>query len=189
MHFDFTQTPLPARDFERNCLFREYNSNMKQVANFDPQAMAVEYYFGDLSYWQLPEICVQALDHGFDGRALRRIAGLATNPGRLLTQTEIRSDEIDSAFREMGVNAPIGKDEARLVLATNAVRRALSGESNVFNEATHIRIHLCNWDEAPLELQPIVKLSARSGHAARSEWRFLEDRLREAMSNFLIARK
>jgi hypothetical protein len=162
---------------------------MKQVASFDPQAMAVEYYFGDLTYWKLPNICVQALEHGFDGRALRIVASLATTPGRLLTQTDIRSDEIDAAFREMGVNAPIPKNEARLVLATNAVRRALSGESNVFDEATHIRIHLCNWDEAPPELQPIVKLSARSGHAFRAEWNSLEERLREAMSNFLNARK
>ena len=73
--------------------------------SFDPQAVAVEYYFGDLSYWQLPAICVQALEHGFDGRALRIIAGLV-NRGRLLAGTDIRADEIDSAFREMGVNAP-----------------------------------------------------------------------------------
>ena len=75
---------------------------MKQVTGFDPQAMAVQYYFGDLNYWQLPDICVQALEHGFDGRALRIIAGLVTTPGRLLTQTDIRSDEIDSAFRNGG---------------------------------------------------------------------------------------
>jgi len=156
--------------------------------SFDPQAVAVEYYFGDLSYWQLPAICIQALEHGFDGRALRIIAGLV-NRGRLLTETDIRTDEIDSAFRELGVNAPIPKDEARLVLATNAVRRALSGESNVFNEATHIRIHLCHWDEAPPALQPIVALSAESEHAARWKRNFLEERLREAMSNFLNARK
>ena len=89
----------------------------------------------------------------------------------------------------MGVNAPIPKDEARLALATNAVRRALSGESNVFDEATHILVHLCNWNEAPLELRPIDKLSARSGHAPPSEWNLLEERLRGAMSNFLKARK
>jgi hypothetical protein len=150
--------------------------------------MAVEYYFGDLSYWQLPEICVQALEHDFDGRALRVIAGLVDR-GRLLTETDIRPDEIDSAFREMGVNAPIPKDEARLVLATKAVRRALSGESNMFNEATHIRIHLCHWDEVPLELQPIVALSAESEHAGRWKWNLLEERLREAMSNFLNTTK
>jgi len=129
---------------------------------FDPQAIAVEYYFGDLSYWQLPATCIQALEHGFDGRAVRTIAGLVNlNPvrGRLLRETDIRADEIDSAFREMGVNAPIPKGEARLVLATNAVRRALSGESDVVNEAIHIRIHLCHCDEAPLELQPIVGFS------------------------------
>jgi len=73
--------------------------------SFDAQAFAVEYYFGDLSYWQLPAICIQALEHGFDGRALRIIAGLV-NRGRLLAGTDIRADEIDSAFREMGVNAP-----------------------------------------------------------------------------------
>jgi hypothetical protein len=160
---------------------------MKQLASFDPQRMAVEYYFGDLSYWQLPDICIQALEHGFDGRALRIIAGLV-NRGRLLTQTDIRSDEIDSAFREMGVNAPIPKHEARLVLATNAVRRALSGESNVFNEATHIRIHLCHWDEGPVSLQRIVALSEQSEHAPRWKWKLLETQLNVAMSDFLRTR-
>jgi hypothetical protein len=73
--------------------------------------------------------------------------------------------------------------------ADNAVRRPLSGESDVVNDATHIRIHLCHWDEAPLELQPIVALSAELEHAARSKWNLLEERLREAMSNFLNGRK
>ena len=157
---------------------------MKQLASFDPQRRAVEYYFGDLSYWQLPAICVQALEHGFDGRALRVIAGLV-NRGRLLTETDICTDEIDSAFREMGVNAPIPEDAARLVLATNAVRRALSGESSVFDEATHIRIHLCHWREIPLMLKPIVDLSAESEHAPEQKWDEMEGRLREAMSAFL----
>jgi hypothetical protein len=157
---------------------------MKQLASFDPQRMAAHFYFGDLSYWELPEICVQALERGFDGRALRIIAGLV-NRGRQLTETDIRADEIDSAFREMGVNTPIPKDEARLVLATNAVRRALSGESNVFDEATHIRIHLCHWQEAPSKLKPIVDLSAESEHAPEQKWHDIERRLREAMSTFL----
>jgi len=157
---------------------------MKQLASFDPQRMAVDFYFGDLSYWQLPDICVQALERGFDGNALRTIAGLV-NRGRLLTETDIRPDEIDSAFREMGANAPIPKDEARLVLATNAVRRALSGESNVFDEATHIRIHLCHWHEAPSKLKPIVDLSAETEHAPEQKWDDIERRLREAMSTFL----
>lgn len=151
--------------------------------NFDPSRIAVQYYFGDLSYWQLPAICVQALEHGFDGRTLRILAGLV-NP----VETDIRPDEIDSAFREMGVNAPIPKDVARLALATEAAKGALSGESNVFDEATHIRIHICNWDQAPPELQPIVALSDESEHAPRLKWNRLEKQLRRAMAEFLTAR-
>ena len=84
----------------------------KSPANFDPKALAVQYYFGDLQYWKLPGIAIEALEHGFDGPALRR-------PSRLVNpvQSDIRQEEIDSAFCEMGVNAPIPKSEARLALA------------------------------------------------------------------------
>jgi hypothetical protein len=152
--------------------------------SFDPNAVAVQYYFGDLQYWKLPAVCVEVLEHGFDGRAMRTLAGLA-DP----VASDICQDEIDSAFREMGVNAPIPKNEAPLALATNAVRRAISGESNVFNEATHIRIHICELHEAPPELQPIVALSKESQHAPSWKWDQLEKHLRDAMSNFLSRRK
>jgi len=139
---------------------------MEQV-KFDPNKLAVLYYFGDLSYWQLPSLFADALEYGFDGRFLRRLAGLV-NP----VASDIRPDEIDAAFREMGVAAPVPKDEARLVLATEAAKRAIAGESNVFDEATHIRIHLCEWDNAP-----------------RWRWHQLEKELRDAMSKFLITRQ
>ena len=71
----------------------------KSPVNFDPNALAVHYYFGDLQYWKIPGICIEALEHGFDGRFLRRLSGLV-NP----VKTDIRQEEIDSAFREMGVN-------------------------------------------------------------------------------------
>jgi hypothetical protein len=158
-------------------------SPMEQV-KFDPYNLAVLYYFGDLSYWQLPAISADALERGFDGRFLRRLAGLV-NP----VASDIRPEEIDSAFREMGVAAPLPKDEARLALAAEAARRAISGESNVFNEATHIRIHICEWHEAPPELQPIVALSEESEHAPRWKWDQLEKQLRDAMSKFLSTRK
>ena len=156
----------------------------KSPVNFDPNALAVQYYFGDLQYWKLPGICIKALEQGFDGRALRRLSGLV-NP----VQSDIRQEEIDSAFLDMGVNAPIPKEEARLVLATDAAKRALAGESNVFDEATHIRIHICELREAPPELQPIVALSKESQNAPRSKWDQLEQQLRDAMSKFLATRK
>lgn len=156
----------------------------KAPTNFDPKALAVQYYFGDLQYWKLPGICIEALEHGFDGRALRRLSGLV-NP----VQRDIRQEEIDSAFREMGVNAPIPKDEARLVLATDAAKRALAGETNLFTEATHIRIHICELHEAPPELQPIVALSEKSEHAPRWKWKQIEKQLRDAITQFLSTRK
>jgi hypothetical protein len=92
---------------------------------------------------------------------------------------------IDAAFREMGVNAPIPKDKARLVLATKAVRRALAGETNVFNEATRIRIHICELRDAPPELQPIVALAKQSEHAPSWQWEQLEKQLHDEMTQFL----
>lgn len=156
----------------------------KSPANFDPKALAVRYYFGDLPYWKLPGICIEALKYGFDGRALRRLSGLV-NP----VQGAIRREEVDSAFREMGVNAPIPKDEARLILATDAIERALAGETNVFNEAIHIRIHICEWRDAPPELERIVALSEKSEHARSWQWDQLEKQLRDAMTRFLNTRK
>lgn len=156
----------------------------KASANFDPNALAVQYYFGDLQYWKLPGICIEALEHGFDGRCLRRLSGLV-NP----VVRDIQHDEIDAAFREMGVNAPIPKDEARLVLAMDAARRALAGETNVFNEATHIRIHICELHDPPPELQPIVALSEKSEDAPSWQWERLEKQLRDAMTQFLNSRK
>jgi hypothetical protein len=152
----------------------------KPPTNFDPRALAVQYYFGDLQYWKLPGICIEALEHGFDGRCLRRLSGLQ-NP----VEHDIRQEEIDAAFREMGVTAPIPKDKARLALAKDAAKRALAGETNVFNEATHIRIHICELHDPPPELQPIVALSEKSEHAPSWQWERLEAQLRDAMTQFL----
>jgi hypothetical protein len=159
---------------------------MKQSAgkvNLDPNKLAVLYYFGDLSYWQLPKIAGEALELGFDGPSLRRLAGIV-NP----VASDIRPEQIDSAFREMGVAAPIAKGEARLALASEAARRATSGETDVFAEATHIRIHVCELHDPPLELQRIVALSEESKHAPREKWKRLEGDLRAALSDFLRSR-
>jgi len=164
---------------EFRAFFSVKYSLMEQV-KFDPNKLAVLYYFGDLSYWQLPAISADALEHGFDGRFLRRLAGMV-NP----VASDIRPEEIDSVFREMGVDAPIPKDKARLALATEAAQRAIAGESNLFNEATYIRIHICEWRNAPPELRPIVELSAQSEHAPRWKWKQLEQDLRDAMADFL----
>jgi hypothetical protein len=147
---------------------------------FNPMKIAVLYYFGDLGYWKLPDVAAEALAAGFDGIALRKLAGL-TN----VVQSDMIPSDIDAAFRDIGVAAPISKDAARLSLATESVKRALAGESNVFDEATHIRIHLCELNEPPPELHWIVDLARQSMSSPRATWRALEEDLRSAMSQFL----
>lgn len=154
------------------------------AVRFDPNEIAVLYYFGDLSYLDLPKVAADALELGFDGPSLRRLAGLISP-----VASDMRAEEIDSAFREMGVAAPMGKDKARLTLAAKSARKAVRGDSNVFNEATHIRIHVCGLEEPPPELRKIVTLSEESEHAPRWKWKRLEQELKEAMTEFIRNRE
>ncbi len=150
------------------------------MSDFDPHSLAVLYYFGDLGYRKLPSVAADALEHGFDGQALRRLAGITNS-----VESEIQTAEVDSAFREMGVTAPITRAEARLTLAAESARNAIIGSSNVFDEATHIRIHLCGVGEPPAELRKIANLSKQAHNAPRSEWKRLEFQLRDAMWEFV----
>jgi hypothetical protein len=145
--------------------FRESVVSIQRMSDseFNPRKIAVLYYFGDFSYWKLPDVAAEALAVGFDGIALRNLAEL-TN----IVESDLIPTHIDAAFREMGIDAPIPKDVARLVLATESVGKALSGESNVFDEATHIRMHLCELNNPPPDLHRIVDLARQSKSAPRS---------------------
>jgi hypothetical protein len=149
----------------------------------DPHKLAVLYYFGDLQYWKLPENAADALEQGYDGNVLRRLAGLI-NP----VASDIRAEDVVSAFTEMGVAAPLTKDYARLVLAAEAATKALDGGWNVFDAATHIRIYLCEWNDPPQQLHRIVSLSeqARRGTAGGKQ---LETALKDAMREFFRDRE
>ncbi len=146
----------------------------------DPNELAVDYYFGDLQYWKLPQIAADALEQGYDGSALRRIAGLS-DP----VASDLQDIEIDAAFREMGVNAPISAVNARLVLATKSAQKALNGDSNVFDESTYVRIHLCKLSDGPDSLKRIVNLSREARNAPRSQWERIEADLVNAFLEFL----
>ncbi|MGA8742055.1 MAG: hypothetical protein WB561_12805 [Terracidiphilus sp.] len=146
----------------------------------DPKRLAIDYYFGDLQYWKLPRTAADALEEGFDGPALRYLAGIA-NP----LASEMNWKLIDSAFREMGVDAPISKDRARLSLAAELAENALKGTWNVFDAATHLRIHLCEFKKPPDELLQIFELAREAQHAPRSQWKRLEQELTSAFQEFL----
>lgn len=72
---------------------------------------------------KLPGIAADALAEGYAGPALRRLVMLA-NPIFI----DIRNREIDSAFREMGVVAPIAKDEARRLPPSSLLKKHSMGD-------------------------------------------------------------
>ena len=151
----------------------------------DPKRVALEYYFGDLSYWKLPGIAADALEEGYDGPALRKLAGMSSLSTGELRAESFQSDDVDSAFREMGVDAPIARQEAQLSLAADSAKMALDGQSSVFDEAAHIRIHLCRMSDPPEELRRIVSLSEVASKAPRAKWGRMEGDLKDAFAELL----
>ena len=89
----------------------------------------------------------------------------------------------------MGVVAPISKDEARLILAIESARKALDGRSNVFDEATYVRIHLCKLADPPYALKRLVDLSTEAKNAPPSQWGRIESDLKKAFREFLISQE
>jgi hypothetical protein len=154
-----------------------------KTGDSNPSRLATLYYFGDLQYWKIPGLATDALINGYDGATLRKLAGLKD-----IVESDLPSGTIDSAFREMGVAAPIPKAEAALTLATEAVRRVIDGDGNVFDVATHIQIHLCGLESSMPQLRRIAELSVEAEHAPRYRWNALEEDLRAAMSSFLSIR-
>jgi hypothetical protein len=143
---------------------------------FDPARHAVRWYFRELSHEDLPAICIEALEHGYDGPMLRRLCGLVKPTSRDLTDVQI-----ERAFHEMGIAAPISERDCQLFLAVDTARAAAAGLQNPFDAATHIRIGICNFKTQPAELAEIVRLSEESELAPRGDWGRLEERIRREL--------
>jgi hypothetical protein len=143
---------------------------------FDPARNAVRWYFGELNYEDLPSICIEALEHGYDGPMLRRLAGLVKPTSR-----DIVERQIEGAFHEMGVAAPISERDCQLYLATETAKAAVAGTQNPFDAATHIQIGICRFRAEPAELAEIVRLSEESEHAPRWDWGRLEKGVRREL--------
>jgi len=114
----------------------------------------VRWYFGELHHEDLPSICIEAIEHGYDGPMLRRIAGLVKPTSRDVTDVQI-----ERTFHEMGVAAPVSERDCQLFLATETAQAAVAGLQNPFDAATHIRIGICNFKPEPAEFAEIVRLS------------------------------
>ena len=149
---------------------------MRVPMGFDPVRMGVRWYFGELLHEDLPSICIDALENGYDGPMLRRLAGLAKPTSRDLTEAQV-----ERAFHEMGVAAPVSERDCQLFLATETAQAAVAGTQNPFDAATRIRIGICKFKPEPAELAEIVRLSEESEHAPRWDWGRLEKRMTRAL--------
>lgn len=151
---------------------------------FDPKLIAARWYFGELMHDDLPSIAGDALEHENDGPMLRRLAGLIKPTSR-----DVSVQEVDEAFCEMGIAAPLSMRDAQLILATETARAACSGLQDPFDAATHIRIYICGLKEDPPELATIVRLSEKAKHSPRFLWEGLKKEIQTALAEFLATRR
>jgi hypothetical protein len=157
--------------------------------SINPKKIAIDYYFGDLQYWKIPGITATTLEEGYDGPALRRLAGFAALTRKAIRAEDFPQGEIDSAFREMGVDASISECAAQMALAEKCAAKAVDGQLSFFDAATHIRILLCHLSEPPAILRSIVCLSKSARNAPESTWSSIEADLKAAFQKFLSCRE
>ena len=158
-----------------------FDEGVQRAMRLDPNKIAVDYYFGDLQHWKLRRIAADALEEGYDGPALRKLAGLA-NP----VESDFRPDEVDSAFASWVLTLQSQRTRPGWPLLSNLHIEAAYASSNVFDEATHIRIRLCGFSDVPMALMRVVELSNEAGNAPRSQWSRIEADLRSAFADLLM---
>jgi hypothetical protein len=78
-------------------------------SNLDPQLLQARWVLGGIDPEQFVELAVSALEHGFDGTALRQLAGLSRPTSDDLGDLPAR------VFADMGLK-PIDRDEALALL-------------------------------------------------------------------------
>jgi hypothetical protein len=104
----------------------------RESALLDTKLVAARWYLNELSGEEMPGVAGQALELGYDGKNLRRLAGLA-NP----TRRDV-AELVDEALRELGVKAPITRQEAALWMATLVAGEIIEGRVEPYAGACRI---------------------------------------------------
>jgi hypothetical protein len=93
----------------------------------DPHLIAAEWYLGGFDSVRLPEVAVQAIEQGCDGKNLAQLATLMKPSKRDVEGI------IDGALRELGVAAPMSRDEAALWILASVKAGVGSGKITALN--------------------------------------------------------
>jgi hypothetical protein len=126
----------------------------------DLKTLAAMWYVGAIFAEDVPEIACEALEHGYDGRHLRYLAGLSHPLTRDIAKT------VDCALQEMGFPAPITRHQGALHMAKREAQAIFDGclkpydgavriWLNYLHEATELR----SWDDLSMNFECAEKTS------------------------------
>ena len=108
-------------------------------ANLDIELLQAKWVLGGIEPDQLVHIALSALAHGFDGTALRQLAGLSKPTSRDLGTLPAR------AFAEMGLKA-VDREEAVFVLLDRGEPQVLSNLRRAFPDfSERWKKHIAYW--------------------------------------------
>jgi hypothetical protein len=114
----------------------------------DLDAVVAEWYLGLYPPEKMPLLAVWALEQGFDGKALRELAGLTT------ATCSNQRGLIESALRELGKEPPDLPNAGR-ILSSRTCEQIISGTASPYDGASRIWAiyHRCGM---PKSLIPFV---------------------------------
>jgi len=137
----------------------------------DSKLVAARWYLGELSGEEMPGIACQALELGYDGKNLRRLAGLTSPAIRDITEI------VDAALRELGVQAPITKRDAALWMAKRVAGEIIEGRTEPYDGACRIGL-LYSIEETDLQHWSVLvgnyEVAAATGEIEKSKRDILE---------------
>jgi len=124
------------------------SSQLRRQTKMDLDSVIAEWYLGLYPPERTPFLAVWALEHGFDGKALRELAGL--------TKATLSNEKglIEAALRELGTQ-PLDLQTAGRTLTTQICQQIISGRTNPYDGASRIRA-IYDRCERPKSLLPFV---------------------------------
>ena len=143
------------------------------MSGIDVELAYLRWYFGLLFPESVPEFAISALEAGYDGRRLRRIAGM-NRP----TRADLESI-IDGMFRELGQSPVTDIRNAGTRLAVKFCQQIVAGEVPPYDGAKQIWRSIYYALQCPEELVTFVGLA--------SEWEDLPELRRKYDREILAA--
>jgi hypothetical protein len=120
---------------------------------FSPELIHARWEFGNLLTEDIPKLAQDALEHGYDGENIRKVAGL-------IAPTYFDLQPLKNGFlAELGIKQQVSKRDAGLLLARIVARQIAEGNVAPYEGASFIWREIANelWDpERPQELLPFI---------------------------------